>query len=732
MNTRKIFTQALCVLSCFFLMPQAQGQVKVWGHSASAGQAEGEFQNGFVQTATASNYSATQWTALSVSEADGTVLPGAAYWTRVTTGLSQGAYATNMTPSAAATSSNGAAIFDSDFMDNTGVVGAFGTGTSVAPHRGELISPRIDLTSVRNTALNLSFHSYYRFFQINELTVSMSIDDGLTWTQVGDLVALQGGSQNNGVEGRVNILIPTLMNTTGSLTQCRLKYTFDGNYYYSLIDDITIEVAPKYNMEIGVADIGGATYYSIGNTIRMGGEFAESYWNIDYNNPAGWSWGAKVINKGYENIVATGNPRLICAVDRVDLATGAVTPNVFMDTVITTDTLFSGDLEGIAIETDMTAADMDFIRLQQRGMRARYDVRYWVEHDSTDGSADNDTIEYNFVIDHSIPNAVNSRFENQYSSKARFSNADGRVFARTSIFPGGAPHASFEYGAVYYFPRGATDNVTIDSIDFRYRLANAFTGQAAQTIFANVYRYQDGSNGGAANGLVSGDELTLIGLNVANLTGLGTAAGVPAGDYGVTMFPAPIDASTGGAMIPLVDGGFYYISVEINPASTSTVTSFGVNDVPLHGVDNLNYAMNIGKRTSAVPFAPSTMRVVDAAGAENWYAGFTGFDETPSIGVFFSTMGPIAITKLPSTLDGTLAVYPNPATDLLQVEIQLENAADVQYIITDMTGRVVYLNQSANINQEVVSVDVSNLAAGVYMVSAQTDKGVTTRRFVKK
>lgn len=732
MNTRKLFTQALCLLSCFFLAPQLQAQTKLWGHGTTNGAADAEFQNTFLQSNAGFPYSTTQWTAQSISENDGTVTPGAAYWTRTTTGLSQGGYATNMVPASSATASNGIAIFDSDFMDNAGTAGAFGTGTSVSPHHGELISPRIDLTGATDSALSVSFYSYYRFFRITELSVSMSVDDGLSWTTIGDMTALQAGSTNNAVEGRINVLVPNITTGVGNLSQCRLKFTFNGRYYYAIVDDITIEMAPEYNMEIGVADANGPTYFSVGNIIRMGGEFVESYWNIDYNNPVGWSWGAKVVNKGYRDIPPSANPRLICRVDAVDLGTGIRTIGVYRDTIISTDSILSNSPNGTAIETDMTAADLNFIRQQTRGTRVSYEVAYWVEHDNVDGGTENDTIEYNFVIEHNTPDPVTSRFEKDYTSKARYSNADGRVFARTSIFPGGSPHSSFEYGSVFYFPRGATDGVTIDSIDFRYRLANGFTGAANQTILANVYRYQDGTNGGTANGFIVGEELTLVGINTAALTGLGTAAGIPAGDYGLATFPAPVDASTGAPMGALVDGGFYYISIQVNPSLTGGAATFGVNDVPLHGVDNLNYAMNIGKTTTTAPFAASTMRVIDAAGTENWYAGFTGFDETPSIGVFFSSGAPVTVNNLPNTLEGQLSLYPNPATEVLQVEVQLENTADVQYIITDVSGRVVYYDKSNQVNQEIVTVDVSNLAAGVYMVTAQTQQGVTTQKFVKK
>lgn len=730
MIARSFFTQVVCVLSCFFLISEIQAQRKIWGHDATVGQALGEFRDTIIPSTTASNYSATQWTALSVKD-NGTTTPGAAYWTRTTTGLSRGAYASSTAPVSSATISNGAAIFDSDFMDNGGNSGAMGTGSSAAPHRGELISPRIDLTGARDSALVLSFYSDYRFYRMTELAVYMSVDDGVSWVKVGDLVKLQGGSTNEHAHGNVSILVPSITAGVANLTQCRLKYVFEGNYYYSVIDDVSIEMAPKYNMEIGIPDEDAPTYFSTGNIIRMGGEFIESYYNIDFSNPVGWSWGAKVINKGYKDILPAAKPKLICRVDATNLTTPAGASVVYLDTIISKDTIYSNKPNGTAIQKDMVAADLNFIRQQSRGSRMRYNVSYWVEHDSTDIRTDKDTIRYTFVIDY--PNGSTSgRVDGQYSSKARLSR-DGGVYARTSAFPGGGPHSKFEYGSIYYFPKGASDVVKIDSINFRYRLSHAFTGAATQTVFARVYRFQDGTNGGAANGSISNEELQLVGLGRATLTGLGTPNGTPAGRFGLAKFGTVVNASTGAPMDPLVDAGFYYISVELNPSATGGAATFEARDVPIHGVDNLNYAMNFGKGTSATPFGASTMRVVDAGGTEKWYDAFKGYDHTPSIGVFFSSLDPYSTTKtLSSTLNGKLALYPNPATDILQVEIQLENTTDVQYIITDVTGRVVYYDQSKQINQEVVTVDVSTLAAGVYTVSVQTNKGVTTKQFVKK
>jgi len=211
----------------------------LWGVDASIDVANAEFQNAFTETGTASNYSISNWTALSISESSTAVTPGNAFWTRNTLGYSQGGYAGNATPINSPSQVNGVAIFDSDFLDNNGIPGAFGTGSSPSAHQGELISPRIDLTGNTNVPLAVKFFSFYRNFQISELSVSFSSDDGVTWGNAIDYTALQADL----TEGFINAVLPS--NSTqgvSNLTQCRIKFTFSGQYYFAIIDDITILV----------------------------------------------------------------------------------------------------------------------------------------------------------------------------------------------------------------------------------------------------------------------------------------------------------------------------------------------------------------------------------------------------------------------------------------------------------------------------------------------------------
>ena len=119
-----------------------------------------------------------------IYESGGAVTPGNALWVRNLTGHSAGAYWSGTTPHGSASQANGSALFDSDFLDNNGIPGAFGTGSSPSSHKSELISPPIDLTGYTNQALIVKFFTFYRSFQISNLGVSLSVDGGVTYSNV--------------------------------------------------------------------------------------------------------------------------------------------------------------------------------------------------------------------------------------------------------------------------------------------------------------------------------------------------------------------------------------------------------------------------------------------------------------------------------------------------------------------------------------------------------------------
>lgn len=684
-------------------------QTKIWGAGASAGSADGEFQNAFTQTGTPGAYSTTTWTALSINEGGGAVTPGSAYWVRNLTGYSAGAYA-GTTPMPSPTQANGVAIFDSDFLDNAGVAGAFGTGTSPSGHRGELISPQIDLTGYSNTPLVVQFYSQYREFQINELSVSMSTDDGLTWGTPVDYRVLQGSN----APGMVRVIMPDVTTGVSILDQCRVRFVFDNDYYYAMIDDVTIETAPKYDIAMGNADPNGNLLVDNGDFVKIGGNRYQALSNLDPTNLKEWFWGGKVINYGANALLPADNAKIHVAIDFFHELTGALTADVYLDSM-DIDTLPSGSA---GAETFIDYVDdLNFITTNGKG---DYRVKYWVSHDSIDALATNDTIFHTFTI---------TGTETSYISKARRAASDGRVFASRGIFPGGGPFEAFEYGSVYYFPKGMANNLSIDSIEFRYQVPNGYTGPATQNLAVKVYRLTDGSGASASNGVLDSDELVEIGIGVANLTGLGTT--ITAGNYGLGVVSSIVDNNS----VPLGtldDHGLYYISL-FQSAAFNGVASFSATTGLWFGADEYNYYMNAAMSLTDTIINPSPSSTTDAGGTTNWFWTGFGADLVPSMGIHMAPFPLSTNNPMIETGEGIgLSVFPNPVISNLNFKVEFEAARDVRYILTDISGRVLLLFNSDNVTEETQSINIEQFPAGVYFLTAETEKGSRTERIIKK
>lgn len=226
----------LSIVSLIGLSFNGYSQV-IWGVGSSNGVADAQFSNAFVNaTSFSPGDNLGAWTSRTIFDGNGS--PGAAYWVRSLTGTSQGGYFGTQSSMNSPSQANGVALFDSDYMDNGGTQGAFGTGSSMSPHKGELISPRIDLTGCTNSVINVKFESYFRNFNISELSVAISTDDGATWSAPVDY---NTATTNTVFRGVKNCTFPTVTAGVTNLTQCRMKLVFNGDYYYAMVDDIAIE-----------------------------------------------------------------------------------------------------------------------------------------------------------------------------------------------------------------------------------------------------------------------------------------------------------------------------------------------------------------------------------------------------------------------------------------------------------------------------------------------------------
>jgi hypothetical protein len=89
--------------------------------------------------------------------------------------------------------------------------------------------------------------------------------------------------------------------------------------------------------------------------------------------------------------------------------------------------------------------------------------------------------------------------------------------------------------------------------------------------------------------------------------------------------------------------------------------------------------------------------------------------------------GPSAITDLPTS--ESLTVYPNPTNSVLNISLP-PNAATGQIILYDISGREIISERAGN--NTLQTLDISDLAPGVYLLTYETTSGKFSQKIVKQ
>ena len=74
-------------------------------------------------------------------------------------------------------------------------------------------------------------------------------------------------------------------------------------------------------------------------------------------------------------------------------------------------------------------------------------------------------------------------------------------------------------------------------------------------------------------------------------------------------------------------------------------------------------------------------------------------------------------------------IYPNPATDIINVKVNTLTNDVINYSLTDISGRIIETGENY---KSTFSVNISDYNMGVYLLKLSTDKGQSTFRILKK
>jgi hypothetical protein len=149
-------------------------------------------------------------------------------------------------PITSATASNGFVIFDSDFLDNAGIAGNFGNGIAPSVQVASMVTDMIDLTNY--TVIDLMFTQYYRRFAgpgasqaVPATYIDFSTDGGATFpysVTLNAAIAVNSGTASN------DIATISAGSMVGGHDSVKVRFRWDGDYYFWQIDDIAIINTP--------------------------------------------------------------------------------------------------------------------------------------------------------------------------------------------------------------------------------------------------------------------------------------------------------------------------------------------------------------------------------------------------------------------------------------------------------------------------------------------------------
>jgi hypothetical protein len=176
---------------------------------------------------------------------------------------SRGAYNGVRRHMISATTANGFIIFDSDYLDNGGVAGAFGKGSSPAPHTGVLTSPVINCSS--HPAVIMNFTQYFRRFNASgtKIKVSNGTKDSLYVVNKIDPTSNNETARNSQVQLNISDI-------AGGQSTVNISFVFDGTggpagsqgYYFWQIDDVSLQDPTPGDLAIEVDNM--TNYYNNG------------------------------------------------------------------------------------------------------------------------------------------------------------------------------------------------------------------------------------------------------------------------------------------------------------------------------------------------------------------------------------------------------------------------------------------------------------------------------------
>jgi Secretion system C-terminal sorting domain len=676
---RKNFTY-LFVATLFFTSTLLNGQIQVWPTADTNTVKASQFADTtliFQKTAAKPTPPAgyTGWVSVGTKPNDA-VLLDITHWGWSRTSVSRGGYGGNA-PLISSSIANGAAIFDSDFLDNGGVQGA--VGKSPSPHAAELISPTMNATGYSD--MIIEFNQLYRAFA-SKCFIRYSNDDGATWSkdfQLNAEVAPNASSPNTSVTTTKKRVI--LYGSQGT-NKFKIKFIFDGDYYFWAIDDVKLISQKYFDVQINTDfyAITPSVYTPVNqlDTVRFLSDVSNQGTNAMNNvklKVTVWRDADKAI------VYTSTSSQYPTVTNAGDTIQNRILPNPLLPAAISTPGKYFGSYR--------VFGDSSIVDVVPTNDTARFE--FWV----SDTSATNSVV---------IAGVGKSNYtkEDANTTTTRLGNG----------FWTGTEPRSVRYGNYYRINKVPATITTLTA-----RL-NPFPA-AGRAIQGNLYEWKDANDDGiiqyTERTIVAASD-TIIPKTVANANAwfVFKLSDINTGklfnpkantDYiAVVEFDAPAFVAA--------KGDTNYISMVFN---SGFYNNFAMRYV-MDSIGSPRYATILGKNIDS-----------------DWTT--TGFSNRSLTPVVRLNVLPFVITNTTTVLseNNKMTLSPNPvgSDNVVNIDIELEKYSDALFRVYNLDGRLLTEQVLEKFQKQNVQLEVNEYSAGTYIVQILTPDGVMSKRFVK-
>ena len=555
------------------------------------------------------------------------------------------------------------------------------------PCVGSLRSPTIDLTGENVQGLFLEFEQLFiQFFQ--QTFIIASPDGGTTWRDTFAVNTLQ--SANSVDQQGLRVALPGYENESSITLQFFKTGAGGAGYYYWAVDDVRL-------INDAYADMrSNSNFFATNPSYKTPlSQVSEVPFLID------------IFNEG--NQTATN-----VEVDVEIFRDGGM---VFNTTNSYPDVPAWSDNQNTVFPETYTPDAVGF-----------YTGRYIAKADGDTRGA-NDTIPFFFEVTENLMSPLPS--EDEFVNPPVYQSiTEGSTWGPT----GNSFTLNYAAGHIFYIPNGAGH--TISNLTFGVTDDQTRNGTVNVWLYAWL-RTDDDNSGGFE-------------INAANTLLVGTAAQGsviinPA--FGsqrvIDVQMAAADLSTGE---PLFDNNGDPVPVELRDDQLY-VCVFATNSnnntqIGLLGFDsNVPSVQSRNWNMSAANLALDSLgsnRLTGTAMVQTSSGDFQEIDGTTFTGGLWGINELYVEYTIMETDTGTedlndsqdISVYPNPATEMLMVDLKLNAASPVSIELMSIDGRLIQSYTYDNVVSEQIRLNVADVETGVYNVNIRTEEGFTSKRVV--